>query len=548
MAKQEVFIGLLEGRAEVRVCRGRAVLHAHSMPMQFSSEIDAWKKEVEQWSADLAAVIAQWGLQGCPASVLYAGSSQAVCMEAVRVSRTIHACEAAKMSCLDSLQHSASSAVTQAVPVGRDRSGEKRQIHVVAAADRQDVVEQIAASIENAGLRFRSAVPIDALLVARISRQCLDHCDEPCAHYYIGEGSSFLAVGTGGAMALARQIGLGVASFVSSLTRPIRIPGREETVTLTEQQARDIIDRYGLADPGVELDEFHDGLRGSHLMPVIQPVLQRMIVELRQTMRFGLSDQPGNLSLRVSGPGGGLPHLAERLAAELSLPLDSAPAADSTGHVRADILDDAMEDAGLLRQLVLQPPQHAHRQWVRVVQHQLWGGAAVAACLIGFDAMRYHSIVTTLRDRYESVQSRSDEVREFGRTQERLQRLVASMDSLQETIEEETGHHFDAGAALNELTHRTPDGVRLSEIAFRRSDHGIIGVLNGHAMRDGRELSQLNTYIDSLHESLLFDDVILGSVRLQSLEGRPAERFDATFKSRTIPQPAAQAIVRGQGE
>ena len=75
------------------------------------------------------------------------------------------------LTCTEALRYSAASAVCQAVAVGRDRSGSKRQTHVVVAAERLDVVRALVEMIESAGLTFDSATPIDAAIMAGLLRK-----------------------------------------------------------------------------------------------------------------------------------------------------------------------------------------------------------------------------------------------------------------------------------------------------------------------------------------------------------------------------------------
>ena len=77
------------------------------------------------------------------------------------------------------------------------------------------------------------------------------------------------------------------------------------------------------------------GLAGTQVVPLLQPVLQRFIVELRQSLRFGLNDNDrANLSLFITGPG----------SAVKGLSVDSG----AVDHAAADggAVDHAAADGG----------------------------------------------------------------------------------------------------------------------------------------------------------------------------------------------------------
>ena len=94
-------------------------------------------------------------------------------------------------------------------------------------------------------------------------------------------------------------------------------------------------------------------------MPQIQPVLQRYVVELRQSLRFGLPEEERDaIEISVSGPGSMIFGLPELIAWELKLKfsVDSQPSGfdhkspGTEGSVRVE----AMENTSFRDQLNLQ--------------------------------------------------------------------------------------------------------------------------------------------------------------------------------------------------
>ncbi|MEZ6211894.1 MAG: hypothetical protein R3B46_11690 [Phycisphaerales bacterium] len=84
-------------------------------------------------------------------------------------------------------------------------------------------------------------------------------------------------------------------------------------------------------------------IRGSDILALISPVLQRCVVQVRQTLRFGLDEGARtHARLRVEGPGSRIPGLAEMISEETGLPLDgvgeTGAAFDAPGHPDGDLM------------------------------------------------------------------------------------------------------------------------------------------------------------------------------------------------------------------
>ena len=112
-------------------------------------------------------------------------------------------------------------------------------------------------------------------------------------------------------------------------------------------------------------DPIHRPRRESHESydRFLQPIdLQRYIIELRQSLRFGLSDEErADINLTITGPGASLPGLAELLARELDVLVEkdkSRVAFDATapGHDGGEVAD-VLHHRSFLNQLALVPRQ-----------------------------------------------------------------------------------------------------------------------------------------------------------------------------------------------
>ena len=325
---------------------GGGVVSCKRIPLDLSNDPTAWAKAVRSTGTELKEIVTELNAEGASVRILYRSPAQSVDLASFALRTSQQACAAAILPLAESLPYSVNSAILKAVSVGRDARGADRRWHIVVGAERSDVVRAIIEMVESAGLEFDSVTPIDSAIIAGIVRRALAYAGPQHGWLHFGKHSSFFVLGGGGRVRFVRSIGLGTETIVQTLTRPIRIG--DEPVTLDREAAQQIFYGHGIPDTDDVLDESLQ-LTRRHIMPQIQPVLQRYVVELRQSLRFGLSEEERRaIEITVSGPGSTITGLAELIAWELKLKLSTderytgydfrTPA--GTGSELHDALDD----------------------------------------------------------------------------------------------------------------------------------------------------------------------------------------------------------------
>ncbi len=99
-----------------------------------------------------------------------------------------------------------------------------------------------------------------------------------------------LAVGRPGRLAFVRSIGVGTESFADALVRPLRARAAETApVSLDRESVRSVLRQVGIPSPDA-LIPGHPELTGASLLPVLHPVIQRLALEIKQSVRFGVED------------------------------------------------------------------------------------------------------------------------------------------------------------------------------------------------------------------------------------------------------------------
>jgi Tfp pilus assembly protein PilN len=478
--------------------------------------------------------VEELGATGALATVLYRSPTQVVDASGIAVRNAGAAMEAAVLGFTDGLPYSAISAVCEAAVVGHDAGGESPRTHVVAAAEREDVAEAIADMVGEAGLTLASVTPIEAAVTARLLAEALSSGDDRTARLYVGAACSTFVVVRQRRIVFNRRIDLGVESLAASLTRPIKHADQSDAVELTPEDARAILLAHGI--PARDL-VVHPGLRltGAQVLPLLQPVLQRFVVELRQSLRFGLAESDRTeLSIAVTGPGAAIPGFVALIGGELGVATTRDEAYDIAppgGATRRSELTDALAARSFLRHINLLPREMARQRRSHRLRRWLWIGGTAAIAMIGADALRTRAQLHRAQQDAETYQAQVGDIGALDEKGRLLQNVLMERRDLEALIDTEVGARVNFPVCMRELASLTPATIRLTTIGFTRSVEETRADVSGCALDvDGDESrNDLEKFIDSLRQSPLFRDVTLGHVSRGGLGSRMGQRFDASF-------------------
>jgi hypothetical protein len=512
---KQIVLELLVNRIDVVLYVGGKRCGAKRIPM--SGEPDAeWSREIHSAAPEIRTVVQQWGASGARALVLYQSPTQAVDLASLAV-KPADAIEAARLESLDAFPHPGAVTICEADQLGSDSTGDPVRQHVLVAVDRDDTCAAIVQCVEDAGLRFESATPRDAALLGFLVSGMLRSGDGLDGQLYLGEHSCFFVVVENGSLVFSRRIRIGLDDVATSLTRPIQSAGREP-VQLDIATARRLIHTHGLPGRDDVVDE-DLGLHGAQVIPLMQPVLQRLIIELRQSLRFGLSEaQRSRLTISMRGPGASTPRFDEVIAEELGAKVETDVAykryAWSEPGCDGSELCDAISDRSRLHHLNLQPALVAAQRTGSRLRRWLWTGAAAAMVVIAIDGFRSNLHLKDTKKQAEALSTQASGREALRATGARLTTVLNAMSELETTINREIGARQSYRAMLHEFSRLTPRSVRLTSIWFDRNDDATIGAVSGYAFNDdqGGGRAQLEPFIERLGESPLFSRVDLGNV------------------------------------
>ena len=482
----------------------------------------SWERGLEPLETALRALVERAGCAGADAVVLATRPNGIV-----QARSTAGSGSAARDAALLALEDSASLVMGEdpmaATVVGRDQTGEPRRVHTLAAGDRAADAHTLVALVERCGLRVTALAPAEAMTLAALSAEALSvgasagKKGVPVVVFRFDREHAGLAAMAQGRLLFTRSIGIGVRDLAEALTRSIC--GSAGEITLDEDEARALLEREGVPAFDREVDPAR-GIRGRDLLPLIQPILQRLVVEVKQSLRFGMEEPDrATARLRVTGVGADLPGLGAVIAEETGLTLEEpAPSKKKPGDWDAE---RARAAADLAQRLNLLPRGDVAVRVGRRMRVGLIAGLALAGLILVVDA-------GTSAWAAHALQGRIDTLRPIAAKLEnahvRYSAAVAALTTTRRSVSQIIAlapprSHWDA--FLAELSRRTPVTIRLDSVAGARhedsADITIDGVAQAESAADARRA--IAGFIESLRACPLVASVELGGVRRSGSDG-----------------------------
>lgn len=554
MKNKMIAIGLLANRIDILACQGDGVIASRRIAVSLDDEAEDWREHLSEAVKPVQAALKELRAHGASAIVFYRSPTELADYATLQFRSISEAKQAAILGCADSLSCPIDEIVAETVVLSRDSAAGRPQTHLLVAADRDETIQAISKFVEECGLKLQGSAPLDAVIMANVARAALRDTKEITGHLYIGERRSFFVIANKGALMFARPISLGLESLVQSLTRPIRSVGGREPIQLSLDTAQDVLHQHGFAKRSQVVHE-QLGLTAGQLLPMLQPVVQRFIIELRQSIRFGLPESKRQaVNLVLKGPGSAIPGFSNIIAEELQSVVTPDESYSQFNPTTPDSPGSELRDAACARRmaqrLLLRPTLIARAIQQSRIRRWMWVGAAAALGLVAMDAARFHQKIQTTRIDAEQFEARAAESKNLQETAAKLIERFTAIENLESVIAKETGSQIDIRACLHEISLVTPPNVRLTSIGFSQADDKVIGTITGYAFED-RAISArppLEAYINDLRESLLFENVLLSNVQMGTVNEVPGKRFEASVTGVPAPRLPRQSSANAEAK
>lgn len=512
---------------------GSAIIARHEIALSPAEWEDAMLKAFRPFDAALAQALRVLNVApGARAMVDYAGRDAVVDLLSYPSGGSA-ARDAAALALSDRLSGGSQEQPTAAWIVGRD-AAEPCRTHVLACADKDQNVEAIASWVRRGGLRLKSLSPAPALALAECAQRVLETRDPtPVASIYFGGSFTCIAAGSAGRLLFVRVMNFGVDLLSDSYARE-RSAAQSELLPEPDvrRQARESVWSLGIPSRS------ESGGGYTPVLPLIVPVIQKFLVEIKQTIRFGCGESElTRVNLTAIGPGASIPNLAKSLSEALDLPMEI-----STGSVGPHSLDHAelgVRHAG--HQIDLSPASEVHARSGRRLTAGVAVGAALALAAVGLDAGATYMALRRVESQIAMSQESVSLSREHFKNRERAALLAAAFRDQHAALAEAMAPAPEWSAILAELGRLADQRVRLTQLNAENNAGKPRVEITGLAFTDAGG-DALRDFMNKLMRSPLAQAVELGPTRAAEAEGRTATHFTLTALLRALPaDPGAES-------
>ena len=555
MRSRRVVLDISPSRLELTLVGAGGCVIASQVHDLSGDLLDEWPSGLDRLAPDLRAWIAKHQLLNAPTTILY--TSPDAHAGVFTVPRSIGggpALQAGTLALADAVAFplELNPHGVQALPCHPgDRAVPDAQLHLLGVADADASTAAVYSLASGVGLRVESIIPSTAALIASTVRAAAEVSDLGCTLLlHLGEHTSVLAAVSGGRLRFIRTFAVGIDAFVDVLRRPLasRSPSGS-TVTLDRASARAMLLAAGVPRREDVIDE-RLGIDGAAILPLLQPVLQRCAVEVKQSLRFGLGEaERSEIRLRLLGLGPAFPRFGEAIAELHGAPLTCEQANDLCDASRgaAHGATAAYLASGPLTVSLL-PGHIRSTRGARGFARATCAGLAVAAALVVTDGVFTHlslraetagAIAATAAAPVPAAAVDDPALRLYEQTVAARSGVAGALVRMESAL----GGAPDWSAVLAMLSETTPRAIRIRGIdLLDEPGGGLTCRVRAAASPIGGESPAviIKQYLDTIRAVPLVGDVRLGATGRTLVDGEAVHEFELFCD--LVPLPARHGL------
>ncbi len=433
---------------------------------------------------------------------------------------------------------------------------------IIAAADRDAHVASLFTWLRRCGLEPVSATPLEALEIGAAlasvqvpTARSQDAAAESTSRveWWLGEFVSVL-VGVSQSsdgsprIELVRAVRLGFEALTEAMARALD-DGQdpEHTHSTNTERARSILLKIGIPAQDQMVDSI-TGKTGFDVLPLMQPVLQRMALEVKQTLRYGLSNTTCD-SIVVRGPGAHIdgigPFLDQFVGCDIQVP----------EHREHDAGPESMSEKWLSHRapgrVELIPTSVQHRRTSDGLSRALRVGGVAALFMLSLAAVDAWQTHTQISRQIEAFSPQIDQARRITEAETSAQQLAMRVAHLESQVVTAVGETPAWRGVLVEVASLAADRVELLALSTRATPNGqsaleIRGMLP-NLPEDAAE-SPLTLFIADLSASPLLTDVRLKSTRVTEVDGKSRSQFVVEATCQSVPTEHVLLASKREGD
>lgn len=547
MARRSALLDISASRLELTVLGGDTPA-VHAQRINIPDMTENWPGCLESVVPQLSALVRSSGAMGMETTVLYHAPTSAVLVAPVHAGAgRAQAQQAAMLALADAANrplatgpHDLERIWTD--PESKDPDAPTRQAHFLGIAETDDAAAALARCIRAAGLNPTSFIPAEAPGLAAAVDSVIERSqssNSTAVSLYIGEHTSTLAAATSGRLRLVRRIGIGSEMLIESLAREIRAASPDAPpITLDRAQAADSLFHNGVPVRGKAFDEAR-GINADAVLPLLQPVLQRGIVEIKQSLRFGLDEKErGGAAIVGLGLGLRIGRLINVIAESCGLTVESAstaPAASIPTSTAAGILHTWT--SGRRLNLSLLPSFLGKEQTAKRIRRGMMVGFGVAAGFVIYSAVTVRMDLDVQRKRVESARTSLEESRPMTELNLKMLATQNGVANARQRIASRLSLATSWDGAMFAIAQCTPASVKISECQMLLDQGKPVCRIVGQTPMptSGDANATLRGFLDALNGIPLVRSTRLGATQRIDTDRGPIQSFEMTISLHDLP-------------
>lgn len=403
---------------------------------------------------------------------------------------------------------------------------------VLTIAERKSVLNELFALFQRAGLSLATVVPTRAAAIAA----ALDIADARTPQQgragvcLIGESASALVYRTEAGLQLVRAIDIGTNNLAEAYARASRRDGKPDPDR--EPDPNDMLFTSGVP---AKTNKFEGELDVTDVGPLLSPVLQRLTIEIKQSLKYGIEPGQRPDAIELAGIGAAIPGLAEALTTTLEVdvitrdPVPGAPesfAPASIAHAVANNQSNAP---------ALEPGAARSQSETTRLRHATLAAAGLGILLLGGEYTMIARESEETRRASRQLTPLANQLDAYEADRQQVTSAIHRIASAVRVAELQTGERADWEASLLALEDILgPDGL-LREIRGDDEPGNVTIRIEGETRADQDPAQHLAAIVDRIRTCPLIRTFELGGTADAVREGRRVTEFTIVMQLHTFP-------------
>ncbi len=334
-----------------------------------------------------------------------------------------------------------------------------------AYSDRDDTLRAFYAWLTRCGVRVTGMIPSSVVSVIAASEQAIAEPGDT-AVFYLDKHCSVISHATeSGELKLVRPADFGYESLVDSYRQAISEQLKEDSLSNTsvDSQAQSYLFEHGIP---FQVKQAGDLELRSSVLPRMAPALQRIGIDLKQTIRFGI-DKTSELSkLTVVGPGAAIPSITKAIGEHVDLHVVCASGTDqydpsNAGSVGSTELALLKLSKGIP---MLLPRLAEETLFQGELKKALAAGVAFAGLVMGGQYMLAQKQINEIQTQMNRDVVRYEQVIAFEETAKEVEQAQKILSTISKMVTSHTKDRANWEHLLAQLSSLTGEGVRIQEV------------------------------------------------------------------------------------